>query len=112
MPTSSRRVLASAQRRSAPGGAQDGAGSEHAACEHLLPLLELLVHGHGLHLVERVEGLGSGLGFLFDGELPIAELAAAPREPFVHVIASRRLVFCERCWQSLGEWALHRDQWS
>lgn len=109
MPTSSRRPVL---RRPAPLGAPDAAGSEHAVCEHLLPLLELLVREHGLRLVERAEGLGSGLGFLFDGELPIAELAAAPRAPFVHVMASRRLVFCERCWHSLGEWELHRNQWT
>ncbi len=81
-------------------------------CEHLLPLLQRLVHGHGLRLVERADGFGSGLGFLFDAALPLEELASLPREPFVHVIASRGLIFCERCWQSLGEWKEHKDSWN
>ena len=104
-PTSGRRLPVSRRTVSPPP-------AERVVCQHLQPLLEGLVREHGLRVVERAEGFGSGLAFLLDGELPIEELAAAPREPFVHVIASRRLVFCERCWQSLGEWKLHRDQWT
>ncbi|MEO8504294.1 MAG: hypothetical protein ABI609_10400 [Acidobacteriota bacterium] len=92
-----------------PGDEED---TERNICEHLLPLLLLLVRDYSLHLVERAEGYGSGLGFLFDGELPLEDLRLIERQPFVHVIASRRLVFCERCWQSLGEWKLHRNEWT
>src|SRR5690349_16797738 len=116
MPTSSRRSDSGPRRRRAAAQpaeqrhAPSPAG--HAVCEHLLPLLRRLVHAHGLRLVERADGLGSGLGFLFDAELPLEELAALPRPEFVHVIASRGLIFCERCWQSLGEWKLHKDAWN
>jgi hypothetical protein len=116
MPTSSRRsdsgprrVRAAVQKADEP---QAPTPAGHAVCEHLLPLLQRLVHAHGLRLVERADGLGSGLGFLFDAELPLEELAALPRPEFVHVIASRGLIFCERCWQSLGEWKLHKDAWN
>ena len=120
MPTSARRSDSGPRRRrepaeslpttAAPQGTPGPSG--RAVCEHLLPLLQALVHFHGLRLVERAEGLGSGLGFLFDGALPLEELADLPRPEFVHVIASRGLVFCERCWQSLGEWKLHKDAWN
>ena len=103
-PTDARESIAAASTREAPAG--------HSVCEHLLPLLQRLVHAHGLRLVERAEGLGCGLGFLFDAELPLDELAALPRPEFVHVIASRGLIFCERCWQSLGEWRVHKDAWN
>ncbi len=128
MPTSSRRSDSGPRRRrKAPPPSEDvatgatGYRAEPAGaaptlgrsvCEHLLPLLQRLVHTHGLRLVERAEGLGSGLGFLFDGELPLEEMAELPRPEFVHVIASRGLIFCERCWQSLGEWRVHKDAWN
>ena len=125
MPTSSRRSDSGPRRRRVPSPPEPRAGesgssaaasapsaSGHSVCEHLLPLLQRLVHAHGLRLVERAEGLGSGLGFLFDAELPLDELAELPRPEFVHVIASRGLIFCERCWQSLGEWRVHKDAWN
>ena len=75
------------------GPSGDGGDTGRSVCEHLLPFLQLLVRDYGLHLVERAEGYGSGLGFLFDGELPLEDLQLIEREPFVHVISSRRLVF-------------------
>jgi len=103
-------AVSSERQADAPQSPANPAG--HAVCEHLLPLLLCLVHTHGLRLVARAEGLGSGLGFLFDAALPLEELQKLPRPVFVHVIASRGLIFCERCWQSLGEWQLHKDAWN
>ena len=124
MPTSSRRSDSGPRRRRKRSPPADGVAAGPLAepavaapvgrsvCEHLLPLLQRLVHTHGLRLVERAEGMGSGLGFLFDGQLPLEEIAELPRPEFVHVIASRGLIFCERCWQSLGEWRVHKDAWN
>jgi hypothetical protein len=119
MPTSARRSDSGPRRKERAVAVAASASSEARAdaspptvCEHLLPLLQRLVHAYGLRLVERAEGLGCGRGYLFDAALPLEELAALPRPEFVHVIESRGLVFCERCWQSLGEWKAQKDAWN
>ena len=81
-------------------------------CDHLAAFYDRLVQDEGMVLVECARGFGSGLGFLFDRPLPVERLRGMSRPNFVHLIASRELVFCEHCWQSLGEWSRHRAHWS
>ena len=99
MPTSSRRsdsgprrLRAAAQRADEPR-APSPAG--HAVCEHLLPLLQRLVHAHGLRLVERADGLGSGLGFLFDPQEGLDGIASIieshAKDPDLYAALRRRV---------------------